>query len=130
MSNQQKPGAVLFAKDLPRVAKFYQEIVPMTISHSEAGLIVLEAPSHQLVLHGIPKRIAQSISITTPPIRRTDTAVKLVFPVESIAAARLKAVALGGELNPKSKEFEARGFRACDGHDPEGNVVQFRENAH
>jgi hypothetical protein len=25
--------------------------------------------------------------------------------------------------------FEARGFRACDGHDPEGNVVQFREVA-
>jgi hypothetical protein len=26
------------------------------------------------------------------------------------------------------KEFEARGFRACDGYDPEGNVVQLRED--
>jgi hypothetical protein len=35
----------------------------------------------------------------------------------------------GGELNPPDKEFAARGFRACDGHDPEGNVLQLREIA-
>jgi hypothetical protein len=55
--------------------------------------------------------------------------VKLVFAVPSIAQARAWAPALGGELNPPEKMFEARGFRACDGHDPEGNVIQFREDA-
>jgi predicted enzyme related to lactoylglutathione lyase len=81
------------------------------------------------VIHGIPDRIAKTIEITSPPARRTDMAVKLVFPVASIDDARLKAPALGGELNPKKKEFVARGFRACDGCDPEGNVIQFRELA-
>jgi catechol 2,3-dioxygenase-like lactoylglutathione lyase family enzyme len=28
------------------------------------------------------------------------------------------------ELGP----WESRVFRACDGHDPEGNVIQFQEN--
>ena len=54
---------------------------------------------------------------------------KLVFPVKSIAAARDKALTVGGALDPKAKAFEARGFRACDACDPEGNVVQLRENA-
>ena len=95
---------------------------------SEAELIVLESASMQLVLHGMPKRIAETISITTPPSRRENAAVKLVFPVSSLSQARGKASSLGGELNPSKKEFESRGFRACDGHDPEGNVVQFREH--
>jgi predicted enzyme related to lactoylglutathione lyase len=125
----QKPGAVLFAKDVSRVAKFYERLVPMTAVHAEAELIVLESASFQLIVHGIPTRIAKSIPISVPPKLRSGVAVKLVFPVKSLAAARTRAKALGGELNPKRKEFEARGFVACDGHDPEGNVVQFRENA-
>ena len=129
MPNTPKPGAVLFAKDLSRVARFYAELVGMTVTHSDKGVIVLESPNQQLVIHGIPKQIAKSIVISSPPKRRTDTTVKLVFPVVSIAEARMKAIAHGGELNPKKKEFEARGFRACDGHDPEGNIVQFREDA-
>ena len=55
--------------------------------------------------------------------------IELFFPVPSIAEARAKAPALGGKVGPKAKEWEARGIRACAGHDPEGNVVQFRENA-
>jgi predicted enzyme related to lactoylglutathione lyase len=124
-----KAGAVLFVKDLARVAKFYAELVPMVGALSESDLIVLESSNFQLVVHPIPKRIAKTINITSPPARRTNIAVKLIFPVASLADVRAKAPTLGGELDPPSKEFVARGFRACDGHDPEGNVVQFREDA-
>ena len=128
MANLPKSGAVLFAKDMPRVAQFYQELIALTMTHSDEDVIVLESPGQQLIIHAIPKRIAQSIVIASPPKLRTDEAVKLVLPVDSIATTRVKAAALGGGLNPKAKEFEARGFRACDGYDPEGNVIQFREN--
>jgi predicted enzyme related to lactoylglutathione lyase len=127
MPDLPKPGAVLFAKDLPGMAQFYAGVVGLSTVHSDADVIVLESANQQLVLHGIPKHIARSIVIASPPKRREDTAVKLVFPVASLVEARERAAALGGELNSKKKEFEARGFRACDGHDPEGNVVQFRE---
>jgi predicted enzyme related to lactoylglutathione lyase len=129
MSNLPKSGAVLFAKDLPRVAKFYEGVAGLSVVHSEAEVIVLESPGQQLVLHGLPARVALAIQIGSPPKLRTDTAVKLVFAVASIAQARADAVAFGGEVNAQKKEFAARGFRACDGHDPEGNVIQFRENA-
>jgi predicted enzyme related to lactoylglutathione lyase len=127
MPDPQKPGAVLFAKDISRVAKFYAGVIPMTVALERPDLIVLESAQSQLVVHPIPEEIARSIEITDPPARRTDVALKLIFPVASLAAARAMAPAFGGALNPPGKEFAARGFRACDGHDPEGNVVQFRE---
>lgn len=129
MSNVHKSGAVLFAKDPQRVAAFYQELAGMKVTHSGTDVIVLESTAQQLIVHPIPPRIARGILISTPPKRRIQSAVKLVFAVKSIAAARAAASALGGELNPPERMFEARGFRACDGHDPEGNVVQFREPA-
>jgi predicted enzyme related to lactoylglutathione lyase len=124
-----KHGAVLFAKDLPRVAAFYRELAQMTQTVSEKRLIVLESASYQLVIHGIPKAVADRINITTPPLRRVDMPTKLVFPVKSLADARAVAVALGGQIDAPSAQFSARGFTACDGFDPEGNVVQFREAA-
>ena len=124
-----KHGAVLFAKNLPRVAAFYRELVGMTQTVEESRVIVLESASYQLVIHGIPKKIADSIQISTPPTRRVDLPTKLVFPVHSLAQAREAAVALGGKIDASSNQFTARGFTACDGHDPEGNVVQFRETA-
>ena len=129
VSNIRKSGAVLFAKDPQRVARFYEVLADLTVTHSGKDIIVLESPGHQLMVHPIPPKIARTIEITVPPKRRTLATVKLVFAVPSIAEARANAPALGGELNPAEKMFEARGFRACDGHDPEGNVIQFREAA-
>ncbi len=127
MSISKNAGAVVFAKDIVHVAKFYEEMFSIPVVHSERDHIVLESPQCQLVIHAIPKKIADSIKITVPPARRTETPIKLFFFVASIADARAKATVLGGELNPEKSEWEARGFRACDGHDPEGNVVQVRE---
>jgi predicted enzyme related to lactoylglutathione lyase len=127
MTNQAQAGALVFAKNLSRMAKFYEELLSMDVAHAEDDHVVLESTACQLVIHAIPKHIADTIDIHTPPERRTETPIKLFFTVASIAQARSKAGALGGELNPSTGEWEARGFRACDGHDPEGNVVQFRE---
>ena len=47
----------------------------------------------------------------------------------TIEAARQKAATLGGQVAAKAQEWSARGFRACDAYDPEGNVFQVRESA-
>lgn len=126
MSDAVRTGAVIFAKNVAQVASFYRELLSMTVAHSEPDLVVLESTETQLVIHGIPKHIADSFTIAVPPEAREDSSIKLFFPVISLTATRAAAVALGGRLGPPSKEWEARGFRACDGVDPEGNVVQFR----
>ncbi len=129
MSNIRKSGAVLFAKDPQRLARFYEELAGLKITHSGKDIIVLESPGQQLLVHPIPPQIARTIKITVPPKRRSQASVKLVFAVKSIAEVRANAPGLGGNLNPVEDMFEARGFRACDGYDPEGNVIQFREDA-
>ena len=127
MTDTLKSGAVLFAKDLPRLAAFYQALLPASVVHADADVVVLDGPALHLVLHAIPKRIAKTIVIADPPERREGVPVKLIFAVASIDEARRKAAPLGGVVDPPKKAWEARGFRACDGHDPEGNVIQFRE---
>lgn len=127
MADGPLPGAVVFAKDLPRVARFYEELAAMTVLLSDSHVVVLESPGFQLVLHAIPVEISNTFEIETPPQRRSDVPVKLFFPVASLARARALAATLGGAVDPVQDEWDARVFRACDGHDPEGNVVQFRE---
>jgi len=135
-----KSGAVLFARDLPQMARFYEALLSMQVIERQHGYIVLESDDVQLVVHSMPAgaaRSAQAASAASSasdapssgPRRRIDVPVKLFFAVDSLAATREAAVALGGALSPASREWEARGFRACDGHDPEGNIVQFRESA-
>ena len=66
-----------------------------------------------MVIHGIPKKIAAQIQITTPPSVRENTALKPCQPVQAIEQARAKAAELGGKVGPKSKEWEAHGCRAA-----------------
>jgi predicted enzyme related to lactoylglutathione lyase len=122
-----KAAAVLYAKDIKRVSTFYAEVAELTIVHSEADHVILESASFQLTVVAIPNKFAASIEIASPPIRRENTAIKLVFFISNIASTRAIAARLGGELNPVDREWEFLDCRVCDGHDPEGNVIQLRQ---
>jgi catechol 2,3-dioxygenase-like lactoylglutathione lyase family enzyme len=128
MSPKPKPSAVVFAKDVAKLALFYREVLGMKEVHGDKSHVVLDEGQFQLVLHGIPEEIAATFEITQPPEIREDMPIKLCLPVNSIEGARTRAARLGGKVGPKSKEWQARGFRACDGYDPEGNVFQVRES--
>ena len=127
MNTRPKPSAVVFAKDVETLSRFYREVVAMVEVHRDKDHVVLDDAGFQLVIHSIPAQIADTIAISTPPEVREETPIKLCLPVVTIEAARAKAAALGGHIGPKDREWSARGFTACDGHDPEGNVFQVRE---
>jgi len=127
MSQQAIVGTILYAKSVARISPFYAECCGLELMHSEDDHVVLASPAFQLVIVAIPQSIAASISIATPPARRESTPIKLFFLVQSIDAIRKVATRLGGALNPPESEWNFRGGKICDGHDPEGNVVQFRE---
>lgn len=129
MNKRPKASAVIFAKDVPALAHFYCEVAEMAVVHSDKDKVVLDEHGFQLVIHGIPESIAETIIISTPPAVREETPIKICIPVSTIDAARSKARALGGQVAAKAQEWSARGFRACDAYDPEGNVFQVRESA-
>lgn len=120
-------GAVIFAADVDRVARFYEVLLLMSPVHVEPGLRVIASDRTELVVHGVPPQVLDAVPPGDGPAAREDVAIKPFFVVPSLAEAREMAPSLGGYLFPPEREFTARRFRACNACDPEGNVVQFRE---
>jgi predicted enzyme related to lactoylglutathione lyase len=120
-------GAVIYAKDLGLVSKFYAVVADMAVVESEAGHVTLEAHGFQLVVVAIPPHMAETVSIESPPVRREATPIKLVFFVTSLDAASTQAAQLGGQMNLAERAWQFQGTTVLDGHDPEGNVFQLRQ---
>jgi len=123
-----RAGAVLYAQDKDRLAAFYSAVLGLEIAARDDEHVVLESPGFQLVVLR-SRALASAAPIAVPPVRRAETAFKPVFFVPSIAAVRASAEAHGGVLNGTEKEWQFDGWTVCDGLDPEGNVLQFRERA-
>lgn len=123
MPTNIRPGTVIFTSDHQRLARFYQAMTGLPVRFTDDGITVLASETFELVIHSLPGEPA----VNNPPHVRQDTYIKPFFPVTSLAEVRAKAVALGGQLRPPNEEWEARGFRACEAIDPDGNVIQFRE---
>ena len=129
MANPFTAGAIVYAKDIQRLARFYAAVADLEIVHEVADHVVLESETYELVVVAIPAATAARIVIATPPVRRENTAFKLSFLVDSLAEARVAAKEAGGELDPPDREWDFQGLRVCDGCDPEGNMIQAREAA-
>jgi predicted enzyme related to lactoylglutathione lyase len=125
MATNVKPGAVIFTGNPQRLAKFYQAMTGFAVSFADDKHAVLGSDSFELVIHSLSAEPA----VSEPPTAREDTYIKPFFPVISLTEARVRAAALGGQLRPQNEEWTARGFRACEAIDPDGNVIQFREDA-
>jgi len=113
--------AVLFAKDLEAVAAFYVGALALTRLSGDKDHAILECDGFELVVHQIPKQIADTIVIAEPPIRRVWGAIRLDFPVASIADSRKLARSLGGEIDDAPPPWADRNANLFFGHDPEGN---------
>lgn len=106
MTRPARAGAVVYAVDHERVAAFYEGLLAMRRVHDGADHVVLQSPDIQLTVHAIPAFISATITITSPPALREDTAIKLFFTVASLAQA--VAPALGGEVFEET--WEGEGF--------------------
>jgi predicted enzyme related to lactoylglutathione lyase len=127
MSSRVKQTLVVFAKNKRRVSAFYQRTLGLVAAESEASHDLLQGTGVEVVVHTIPRRHAAGISVSQPPALREDTPFKPAFVVKSLAAVREAAVATGGGLKPAEGAWQFRGMTVLDGHDPEGNVVQFKQ---
>lgn len=128
MPSLPTPSVVLFVANVGALTAFYESLASMKRVAGDADHAVLEIAGFQLVIHRLrsepePANLEGRVTV------REDSYTKVCLPVDSIAAARERASRLGGSIKPAKAEWEARGFRACDGHDPEGNVIQVREAA-
>jgi catechol 2,3-dioxygenase-like lactoylglutathione lyase family enzyme len=129
MSYQSRTGAVLFAKNLDRIATFYSAVLGLAEANRADDHILLESPGFQLVVHRIIGGGSAAGNLTGPAARRAAAAFKPVFFVPSISRLRGVAETHRGLMEPAEREWIFDGVTVCDGLDPEGNVIQFREHA-
>ena len=127
MSNRAKHSLVVFAKNKKRVSAFYRATLGLAALEEAPSHDVLQGRGIELVIHAIPRKIAATITISQPPRVREDTPLKPAFVVKDLEAVRAAALATGGHLKPVEAAWLIRGATVLDGHDPEGNVVQFKQ---
>ena len=120
-------NAVLFAKDLQKVSTFYSKALGMKITSSDQHHSVLNCGGFELVVHQIPKHIADTIMIRQPPERRVGGAIRLDYPVQDLEQSRRTARALGGYIDDQPPAWAHSSANFHLGHDPEGNQFGVRQ---
>jgi hypothetical protein len=113
--------AVLFAKDLDRVAAFYIGALSFERASGDRDHAILRGGGFELIVHQIPKAIADTIVITDPPKRRTSGTLRLDYAIASVEQARKLARSLGGDVDEAPPPWAARDADFFFGYDPEGN---------
>ena len=118
-----KVSAVLFVKDLQRVAAFYRDALGMTRTAGDEYHWALECCGFTLIVHQIPKHIAVEVTIEQPPERRVWGAIRLDFPVRDLARCRQLATSLGGGIDADMPSWADANTNLYLGYDPEGNQI-------
>ena len=115
MTAVAKHGVLVYANDIQAVANFYQTLFNMRVVRQTAELISLMQDGFNIIIH-------------LPPIEMPQPAfnsVKVFMTVDSLSAARAKAVELGGQAF--DGEWANPIFKVCNIADSDGNVIQLRE---
>jgi predicted enzyme related to lactoylglutathione lyase len=113
--------AVLYVRDLERMAAFYEGCVGLEPGESGSGYRGLRSETWTLWLVAGEQSAAKG-SVTS---RRSHNPLKIAFEVPSIEAAAARAAELGGSLDERRWNFG--GLDRRDAVDPEGNVIQLVE---
>ncbi len=127
MPRPRAAGALLYAKDMPRLSAFYQELLGMTVLVADDDHQVIENADCQLIIHAIPPHIAATFTISTPPEPREEASIKLFFTVPALSTAGDVALRMGGALIGETYVFGAMFIRI--GFDVEGNIFHLRAPA-
>lgn len=115
MSGPAKIGAIVYARNIQEVSKYYIKVFGLSVVHETNDLVSLGGEGFNIVVH-------------TPPIGVPEqgfNTVKLFVAVESLENTRNQTIELGGEAF--EGEWSNQKFRACNIADPEGNHIQLRE---
>jgi len=119
-----KLGCMVFARDKENLTRFYLGVTECSLLLEEGAISVLGNGDWELVIHAL-RNEPKPDPIALP---RLDAFFKPFFWVRSLNQALEKAHDLGGRRHPNHEIWQARGFRACEVIDPEGNLIQIRES--
>jgi len=125
MPGPARAGALIYAKRLDALSRFYQALLGMAVRVQDAEHHVLENSDFQLIVHAMPAHIAETVEIAEPPLPRGEQAIKLFFTVSGdLGHAEALVQTLGGGL--LGGVYEGPGFKVRNAFDLEGNIFHLR----
>ncbi|WP_444944830.1 VOC family protein [Microbulbifer sp. ZKSA006] len=115
MNGPAKFGAIIYARNIQSLSRFYLKLFELSVLHETDELVSLGGDGFNIVVH-------------TPPIElpeRNFNTVKVFMGVDSLEDIKNRVVALGGST--LEGEWSNPVFKLCNIADPEGNHIQLRE---
>ena len=118
---------VLWSDLFDESAEFYRALLEGEIRNASESFVEVCADNACVMLHRVPVEWVSEIS--NPPAVREENPIKPVFTVVSIANSRDSVAGGRGSVRPIDTEFVHGEWLFCDAIDPDGNVVQLRQQA-
>src|SRR5215471_2414060 len=88
--------AVVYAKNLATVARFYEQTLHLERVEVEARHVLLRRGTLEVAIIQAPESVSASVAISNPPTLRVSTPLKLSFLVGDFERVREAAKATGG----------------------------------
>jgi predicted enzyme related to lactoylglutathione lyase len=115
--------SMLYVRDLARMRQFYGSVLqtlPINTAWTDTWAL-FDVGGTKFALHAIPGKHAEGIELSSPPPKREESPVKLVFAVGDVPAERARLEAMGVATLQQSWQEPGE---SCDCVDPEGNIFQ------
>ena len=100
---------VVYAKDIARVAAFYQRTLCLSTIEEEPGFVVVGDAQLEIAVVRMPEARARDTHVLVPPQVREGTAVKFSFLVDDFERVHREAVAAGGDTKRVTAAWSWRG---------------------
>ncbi|MFP7723627.1 VOC family protein [Lysobacter sp. A3-1-A15] len=127
MAGPARAGLFIYARDLARLARFYEKLLGLARLRTTDALVILSSPDLQLIIHAMPDHVAHETDVSLLPAIRDNVAFKFFYTVPSLSEAQAVAESHGGQV--LAEQWRGPGFIVRNAVDPEGNIFQLRESA-
>lgn len=116
---------VLWVSDLDAQIAFYSNLLELELVGQESGFAYLLGEANAVMLHELPSEYRANLPLTAQLPAQTEVAIKPVFQVADLDAARERLV---GTLATAAADAFTHGRSSyLDVIDPEGNVIQLEQ---
>ena len=122
-------GLVIYAKDYKKLVQFYANVLNLKILEQTDDYGLVCSDNFELAIIKIPPSTAKTITISSPPQKRENTAIKPVFFVDNFESTRHLIQEYKGGMECPESVWIFNNYKVCDGFDPEGNIFQLRTSS-
>lgn len=116
---------VLWVSDMDAQATFYSRLLGVEQGMREPRFAELSNETNTVLLHELPEEYRASVPLAVQLNAQQEVAIKPVFVVTDLAAARKSINGTLGTIQGNEKTYGASTY--LDVVDPEGNVIQLEQ---